>query len=95
MTAASLPDRVDRLEACTSEMADVLMGTPRSELSGGGRCENGIVHKVDRMGVNLANMEARLANGGIRARLSGRDRATLLAALVAAVGGIITALVAQ
>lgn len=44
------------------EIANTIMGTPRSSLSGGGRHEDGLVHKVD-------TIEKVVTNGGMQVKI--------------------------
>lgn len=77
-------ERIGVLEECTSEIATVLMGTPRSGLAGGGRNQDGIVHKVERI-------EAMLTNGGVHSKLTGGQRAALWASAFGALGAVVAA----
>ena len=86
--AITLNDRVGSLENCTSELATVIVGTLRPNIAGGGRNNDGLVHKVEQLadrvkelGDGQARIELKLANGGIRAHLGPKEWITLIAAL--------------
>jgi len=54
------------VEDSVAELAAVVLGTERSALAGGGRNNDGIVHKVDSIDDRTRRIEARLSNGGVR-----------------------------
>jgi hypothetical protein len=67
-------------------MADVLMGSRKTALEGGGRNEDGIIHTVKRI-------ESQLENGGIKTKLVSKDRVALWTAVIGAFGLIIVAII--
>lgn len=80
-----LEHTAERNQACIAELADALLGTPRTDLAGGGRNQDGIMHRVKRV-------EDLLSNGGIKVKWSKSQWlaiATVLAAVITAVGMIL------
>ena len=77
----SLTDRVGCLEQTSQELATIIAGTPRPLIAGGGRNNDGLVHKVEDLRVGQERIEKAMSNGGIRARLGVKEWITLIAAL--------------
>ena len=77
--------RVDCLEEEFKEMADVMLGTPKTRLEGGGRNEDGMRHKVDKI-------EEQMSNGGLKVRMSVAQY-TFAGTVSAALISLLTALV--
>lgn len=78
-------ERVDCLEQEFKEMADVMLGTPKTKLEGGGRNEDGMRHKVEKM-------EEQMSNGGFKVKLSPAQY-TFAGTVSAALISLLTALV--
>lgn len=75
----------NRNQACIAELADALLGTPKTALQGGGRNPDGVTHRVQRI-------EDLLSNGGIRVKWSKGQWlaiATVLAAVITAIGTVL------
>ena len=75
-------ERQVAVETNVVELADVVLGTPRSELAGGGRHSDGLVHDV-------RDVRERLGNGGIKIKLPWQFWGTALTVT----GAIIVALI--
>jgi len=109
-----LPERVTKVELavvqlqnCVAEVGDATLGSRRSEFAGGGREEDGLVHRARRTEADvvtvmsdmkelkrqIASLDHRIANGGIRRPLNPKERVTLIAAVIMAAGGVTAALV--
>lgn len=69
---------------CITELADGFLGTPRSELAGGGRNNDGAIHRIERV-------EELLSNGAMKVKIS---PAVWLPPTIAALAGIVVALIA-
>ena len=87
----SIEHRVEKIEGDVQEIAVVVMGTPRTQLEGGGRQDDGLIHMKERW-------DDFIENGGVPARVtsSSLDRKTKL--WVAGIGGtslIVAALLAD
>lgn len=84
------------LRCCMDEVGDAVLGTRKTMFAGGGREEDGLIHssrstaaELKGLKDGLAVMQARFANGGVRTRLSPKDRLTLWCAIIAALAVVI------
>ena len=84
--------RLRYMEGCVSEVGDAVLGKRQSTFAGGGRDEDGLIHKVDNLTDGLAQVQTRLANG-ITTRLAPGDRVRLYVAAIGFFGVIIAAAV--
>ncbi len=89
----SLDERVGCLEGLTGELATIIAGTPRSSLQGGGRNQDGLLHKVETLQEGQDWIRDHLQNGGINSKLTGPQKTALWSAAIAAIGTLIAAIV--
>ena len=81
------------MKLCVQELADTMLGTPRSEFAGGGRKSDGLVHKVESIDERTKGIEDRLSNGGVRFTLPPAVWTFVGTVAAAMIGGIVTLLV--
>ncbi len=83
-----LPTRLGNVETRQGRVIDLLMGPEELQMDGTmkRKTEEGMNHKVNFM-------YERERDGGLHVRLTGRDRALVVAAFFAAVGAVTAALV--
>jgi hypothetical protein len=96
---ATVSGEIVALSSNVTELADVVLGTPRTELEGGGRNPDGITHQVTELARGQSQLidhqdswHAHVENGGLPAKitLASFDRnAKILVATIAAVAAIL------
>ncbi len=75
------------IDVCIDELAAAVLGSPRSELEGGGRHTDGLRHAVATNGAAIARIE----KNGVRTRV---PIAAWLPATITGISGVVVALVA-
>lgn len=97
-------EAIVQVQSCIAEVGDATLGTRRSEFAGGGREEDGLIHRARRTEADMETVKEELqevrrlmSNGGPRRRLNTKERITLWTAIagatITAVGMVIAAAV--